>query len=116
MLFDAIKSLLGAQRPGQPNARAGIPADEGEAARAVDPVHLAACVLLLDVAYADGNFSGDEREHLMATLARHFALTGESIALLIIMLLTTPLQAAGEEYGTRGLIMRAAGSEGDRRS
>ena len=26
------------------------------------------------------------------------------------MLLTTPLQAAGEEYGTRGLIMRAAGS------
>lgn len=36
--------------------------------------------------------------------------TGESVALLIIMLLTTPLQAAGEEYGTRGLIMRAAGS------
>ena len=36
--------------------------------------------------------------------------TGESLALLIIMLLTTPLQAAGEEYGARGLIMRAAGS------
>lgn len=36
--------------------------------------------------------------------------TGESVALLIIMLVTTPLQAAGEEYGTRGLIMRAAGS------
>ena len=36
--------------------------------------------------------------------------TAESVALLIIMLLTTPLQAAGEEYGTRGLIMRAAGS------
>jgi membrane protease YdiL (CAAX protease family) len=36
--------------------------------------------------------------------------TGESVALLIIMLLTTPLQAAGEEYGARGLIMRAAGS------
>jgi membrane protease YdiL (CAAX protease family) len=36
--------------------------------------------------------------------------TGESIALLIIMLVTTPLQAAGEEYGARGLIMRAAGS------
>lgn len=37
-------------------------------------------------------------------------LTAESVALLIIMLLTTPLQAAGEEYGARGLIMRAAGS------
>jgi uncharacterized protein len=36
--------------------------------------------------------------------------TGESVALLIIMLLTTPLQAAGEEYGARGLIMRSAGS------
>ena len=29
--------------------------------------------------------------------------------MLIILLLTTPLQAAGEEYGARGLIMRAAG-------
>ena len=37
------------------------------------------------------------------------SFTGESVALLIIMLLTTPLQAAGEEYGARGLIMRAAG-------
>ncbi len=36
--------------------------------------------------------------------------TGESVALLVIMLVTTPLQAAGEEYGARGLIMRSAGS------
>ncbi|MDN5803670.1 MAG: CPBP family intramembrane metalloprotease, partial [Microlunatus sp.] len=36
--------------------------------------------------------------------------TSETVALLIIMLLTTPLQAAGEEYGARGLIMRSAGS------
>ena len=83
MLFDAIKSLLGAQRPGLPSARAGLPEDEGEAARAVDPVHLAACVLLLDIAYADGTFSQEEREHLLATLARHFALTGEEAQLLI---------------------------------
>lgn len=38
------------------------------------------------------------------------AFTTESVVMLIIMLLTTPLQAAGEEYGARGLIMRAAGS------
>ncbi|HEY5785513.1 MAG TPA: CPBP family intramembrane glutamic endopeptidase [Microlunatus sp.] len=38
------------------------------------------------------------------------SFTGESVALLIIMLVTTPLQAAGEEYGARGLIMRSAGS------
>ena len=36
--------------------------------------------------------------------------TGESVALLVIMLITTPIQAAGEEYGARGLIMRSAGS------
>ncbi len=38
------------------------------------------------------------------------AFTAESVALLAVVLLTTPLQAAGEEYGARGLITRAAGS------
>ncbi len=37
-------------------------------------------------------------------------LTAESAALLVIVLLTTPFQSAGEEYGARGLIARAAGS------
>lgn len=36
--------------------------------------------------------------------------TGTYLALLVIVVLTTPLQAAGEEYGTRGLIARGAGS------
>ena len=36
--------------------------------------------------------------------------TAESAALLAVVLLTTPLQSAGEEYGARGLIARAAGS------
>jgi membrane protease YdiL (CAAX protease family) len=36
--------------------------------------------------------------------------TTESLLLLVIVLFTTPLQAAGEEYGARGLITRAAGS------
>ncbi|HEX4935289.1 MAG TPA: TerB family tellurite resistance protein, partial [Gemmatimonadaceae bacterium] len=83
MLFDAIKTLLGKQRPGQPGAHSSLPEDEGEPARAVDPVHLAACVLLLDVAYADGTFSSEEREHLLGTLTRHFALTGEEAQLLM---------------------------------
>ena len=37
-------------------------------------------------------------------------LDGTAIALLVIVLLTTPLQAAGEESGARGLIQRSAGS------
>ena len=83
MLLNAIKSLLGGVRPGTPTAGAGTPDAEGEAARPVDQVHLAACVLLLDVAYADGTFSADERAHLEATMARHFALTSEEVHLLI---------------------------------
>jgi len=36
--------------------------------------------------------------------------TGTYLALLVIVVLTTPFQAAGEEYGARGLITRGAGS------
>ena len=36
--------------------------------------------------------------------------SGTYLALLVIVLLTTPLQSAGEEYGARGLITRGAGS------
>ena len=36
--------------------------------------------------------------------------TAESVGLLAVVLLTTPLQAAGEEYGARGLIAKASGS------
>lgn len=66
-MLDAIRSLFG----GRPEAgSSGIP--EG-----VDPVHLAACALLLDIAYADGEFSEPERKHLEDVLARHFGLTAE---------------------------------------
>ncbi len=47
---------------------------------------------------------------LVAPGATGSGLTGESVALLVVVVLTTPLQAAGEEYGARGLLMRAAGS------
>jgi uncharacterized tellurite resistance protein B-like protein len=43
----------------------------------IDPLHLAACVLLLDVAFADGEFSDAERAHLEGVLARHFGLSRE---------------------------------------
>ncbi|SEQ16438.1 CPBP family intramembrane glutamic endopeptidase [Microlunatus flavus] len=38
------------------------------------------------------------------------APSGTYLALLVIVVLTTPLQAAGEEFGARGLITRGAGS------
>jgi len=89
MLLDRIKSMLGvgshsagaaATGDGPPGAGGATSASrEG----AVDPVHLAACVLLLDVAYADGTFTDDERSHLEETMGRHFALPSESVRALI---------------------------------
>lgn len=37
-------------------------------------------------------------------------ITGQSLALLIVMLLTTPLQSAGEEYAFRGYLLQAIGA------
>jgi uncharacterized tellurite resistance protein B-like protein len=45
---------------------------------AADPVHLAACVLLLDIAHADGEFTDAERAHIETVLERHFSLPPES--------------------------------------
>ncbi|MFB2581224.1 lysostaphin resistance A-like protein [Herbiconiux sp. P15] len=37
-------------------------------------------------------------------------LSGTVIAMVVVVLLTTPLQSAGEEFGARGLIQRSVGS------
>src|SRR5215207_7249353 len=68
-MLDAIKSLFSAKpREATPDS----------AASGVDPVHLAACSLLLEIAYADGVFSPEERAHLQQVLERHFSLPAES--------------------------------------
>ena len=70
MLIDSIRALL-ASRPSEP-------APERVPGPAVDPLHLAACVLLLDIAHSDGEFSAAERLHLEEVLERHFSLPPES--------------------------------------
>jgi len=50
---------------------------ERQTPASADPVHLAACALLLDIAYADGEFSTPERKHLEDVLTRHFGLTAD---------------------------------------
>ena len=50
------------------------PVTNGHASRAHDPLHLAACALLLELAHADDQFSEPERDHIHAVLMRHFAL------------------------------------------
>jgi uncharacterized tellurite resistance protein B-like protein len=46
-------------------------------------VQLAACALLLELAYADDEFSPEERGHIEATLQRHFGLDEASGAELL---------------------------------
>jgi uncharacterized tellurite resistance protein B-like protein len=68
MLLDRIRALL----QGQSAAAPVTSPDSGP-----DPVHVAACTLMLDIAYADGEFSAPERAHLEGVLARHFALPAD---------------------------------------
>jgi uncharacterized tellurite resistance protein B-like protein len=73
MLLDAIKSLIGA-RAAEPDEPPPSIADAPPGAASVDPVHVAACTLLLEVAHADGEFSEEEQAHLEGVLERHFQL------------------------------------------
>src|SRR5262245_34373688 len=68
-MLDAIRSLFFPRQE---------PTEAQSQTPPVDPVHLAACALLLEVAYADGEFSPEERTHLEQVLERHFALPAES--------------------------------------
>jgi uncharacterized tellurite resistance protein B-like protein len=65
-MLDAIRSFFTRGEDARP---------EAQSAGGVDPLHLAACVLLLDLAFADGEFSDAERAHLHEVLGRHFGLS-----------------------------------------
>jgi uncharacterized tellurite resistance protein B-like protein len=71
-MLDSIRALFGGASPTHPEQ--SVPG----AAAGPDPLHIAACVLLLDIAYADGEFSAPERAHLEQVLERHFALPAQA--------------------------------------
>ena len=71
-MLDSIRALFGGA-----SATRAAQAEPG-AASGPDPLHVAACVLLLDIAYADGEFSAPERAHLEEVLDRHFSLPPEA--------------------------------------
>jgi uncharacterized tellurite resistance protein B-like protein len=53
----------------------GAPAEgNGASSGKADPLHVAACALLLELAHADEVFTEDERNHIHAIMMRHFAL------------------------------------------
>lgn len=77
-MFNAVRRFVQ-----QHLAGSDAPASPGEARPGADPVQLAACALLLELAHADGEFSIEEREHIERTLVRHFGLDAESGAELM---------------------------------
>jgi uncharacterized tellurite resistance protein B-like protein len=44
-----------------------------------DPISVAACALLLELAHADDEFTDDERAHIEAAMAHHFDLPKETV-------------------------------------
>ena len=67
--MDSFKKFFNQRmQPGQP------PAPNGQPSKHPDPLHLAACALLLELAHADERFTEAERSHIHAVLMRHFAL------------------------------------------
>ena len=69
-MLDALRALFAGKAP--PPA-----ASSSDTASAIDPIHLAACALLLEIAWADNEFSAPERAHLEDVLTRHFNLTAD---------------------------------------
>ena len=59
-----------------PREAEAAPAPDDEPKR--DPLPLAACALLLELAHADDEFSDEERHHIEEALTRHFALPLET--------------------------------------
>lgn len=78
-MLDAIRSLFA------PSGERDEPEVPPAGVHGADPLHVAACTLLLDLAYADGEFSPSEREHLEAVLARHFGLSAQDGEKLIAL-------------------------------
>ncbi len=84
MIVDRIRAMFGLDSKRETagaEAAAATPAPATPAPApsvSPDPLHVAACALLLEVAHADGEFTAPERAHLESVLERHFALPAES--------------------------------------
>lgn len=81
-MFDALRRFV-AQRAPATGTSAGP-----------DPLHVAACALLLELAHADGEFSDSERQHIRAAMTRHFGLDEQ---------LTTDLLAFAESERSKSI-------------
>lgn len=93
-MLDAIRSFFSdsMQPDGDPESD-GVPRD--------DEVRLAACALMLEIVWADDDFSEAEREHLSSAVRRHWALDAEKADEVLRMAEAERRQAADLYQFTR---------------
>ncbi|MFQ5550263.1 MAG: TerB family tellurite resistance protein [Gemmatimonadales bacterium] len=77
-MLDSIRSFFRQEI----EAPTPAPATAGESTDSPN-LALAACALMLEIAYADDEFADSERSHVEGVLARHFELPQEKIAELV---------------------------------
>lgn len=78
-MIGSIKSFFESRM--KPEASAGPEPDQDQANH--PPIHVAACALMLELAYSDDDFSPSERKHLENVIGRHFGLDAETTDQLI---------------------------------
>lgn len=77
-MLDAIRSFFASHAAPSVSA---VPAG----ADRPDPVHVAACALMLELAHADQEFTDEEQGHIREALERHFALPAETARRLMAL-------------------------------
>lgn len=90
-MLDAIRSFLARHAP--PDADGEQPVDR--------ELHVAACALLLDIAYADGTFSDVERSRIEEVLGRQFGLDAAATQQLLELAAGERRQAIDHFHFTR---------------
>ncbi len=81
-MLESIKSFL--EQNIDPDAQSAGPV-ESSAESKHEPLHVAVCALLLELAHADDDFTEDERRHIEEALVRHFALPADTVHDLIAL-------------------------------
>lgn len=94
-MLDSIRSFF--NRRMQPNGGTTETTDQ------TYQLHVAACALLLELAYADDQFTTNERDHIEAVLQRHFGLDSET-AQSLIELADAERKASNDLYQFTSLI------------
>ena len=92
-MLDSIRSFIA--------KKITAPASMPSAAQRLPGVQVAACALLLELAYADGEFSESERIHIEEALRRHFALDEATTQELLVLAASERQQSVDHFQFTR---------------